>query len=78
VRECGKDREKEKEEEETIDGIGIFHGGLLLRLRETVAKVCFWWQNERVRRWEEEKREGKVKWRVLWGMVVVESSLFVL
>jgi hypothetical protein len=29
VRECGKDREKEKEEEETIDGIGIFHGGLL-------------------------------------------------
>jgi hypothetical protein len=25
----------------------------------------------------EEKREGKVKWRVLWGMVVVESSLFV-
>jgi hypothetical protein len=28
VRECGKDREKEKEEEETVDGIGIFHGGL--------------------------------------------------
>jgi hypothetical protein len=28
VRECGKDREKEKEKEETVDGIGIFHGGL--------------------------------------------------